>query len=39
VHVHDAILVVVRIEDGGPGADDEPLVYHARRYLRPGTDA
>jgi hypothetical protein len=37
--VHDAIVVVVRIEDGGPVADDEPLVYHARRYLRPGVEA
>jgi flavin reductase (DIM6/NTAB) family NADH-FMN oxidoreductase RutF len=39
IHVHDAIVVVVRIEDGGPVADDEPLVYHARRYLRPGVEA
>ncbi len=39
VHVHDAIVVIVRIEDGGAGVEDEPLVYHARRYLRPGSEA
>ncbi|MCJ1711348.1 flavin reductase family protein [Clavibacter michiganensis subsp. phaseoli] len=39
VPVHDAIVVVVRIEDGGAGVDDDPLVYHARRYLRPGAEA
>ena len=39
VPVHDAIVVVVRIEDGGAGVDDDPLLYHSRRYLRPGAEA
>jgi flavin reductase (DIM6/NTAB) family NADH-FMN oxidoreductase RutF len=34
--VEQAALVVVRIEDGGFGEPDEPLLYHQRQYWRPG---
>lgn len=33
VPAHDNAVVIVRIEDGALGADDEPLLYHERRYL------
>lgn len=32
VAVHNAAVVVVQIEDGGLGDDDEALIYHERRY-------
>lgn len=35
VRVADNAVVVVQIEDGGLGADDEALVYHERGYHRP----
>jgi flavin reductase (DIM6/NTAB) family NADH-FMN oxidoreductase RutF len=33
--VHNSAIVVVQIEQGELGADDEPLLYHERRYHRP----
>jgi flavin reductase (DIM6/NTAB) family NADH-FMN oxidoreductase RutF len=32
VSVHNAAIVVVQIEGGGLGEDDEALIYHERRY-------
>ena len=32
VSVHNAAVIVVQIEGGGLGDDDEALVYHERRY-------
>jgi len=32
VTVHNAAVVVVQIEGGGLGEDDDPLIYHERRY-------
>jgi flavin reductase (DIM6/NTAB) family NADH-FMN oxidoreductase RutF len=37
--VHNNAVVVVQIEDGEIGADDSPLLYHERRYFRPGEPA
>lgn len=34
--VEGSALIVVRIEDGGFGEPDEPLLYHQRQYWRPG---
>lgn len=34
--VHNSAVVVVQIESGAIGEDDEPLIYHERRYVRPG---
>ncbi|MCU1560681.1 MAG: flavin oxidoreductase [Mycetocola sp.] len=34
--VHNSAVVVVQIEGGEIGPDDEPLIYHERRYVRPG---
>lgn len=34
--VADNAVVVVRIEDGGLGADDDALLYHERTYMAPG---
>lgn len=34
--VEQSAVVVVRIEDGGLGEPDEPLLYHERDYWRPG---
>lgn len=34
-HVAENAVVVVQIEDGGLGAEDEALVYHERGYHRP----
>src|SRR5690606_6532464 len=36
VPAHDNAVVIVRIEDGGLGAEDDALLYHERRYHRPG---
>lgn len=33
--VHNSAVVVVQIERGELGAEDEPLLYHERRYHRP----
>ena len=35
VPVHGSAVVVVRIGTGGVGEDDDALLYHDRRYLRP----
>lgn len=37
--VHSNAVVVVQIVTGQLGADDEALLYHERRYLRPGDSA
>lgn len=34
--VHNNAVVVVQIETGALGAEDEALLYHERRYLKPG---
>lgn len=34
--VHNNAVVVVQIEQGGFGPDDQALLYHERTYLRPG---
>jgi len=36
VPVADNAVVVVRIEDGGLGDEDEALLYHERSYMAPG---
>lgn len=36
VPVADNAVVVVQVEDGGLGEDDEALVYHERTYMAPG---
>ncbi|MDH6237208.1 flavin reductase family protein [Cryobacterium sp. CG_9.6] len=36
VSVHNSAIVVVQIEDGGIGADDDALLYHERAYRIPG---
>lgn len=36
LQVHNSAVVVVQIESGEIGPDDEPLIYHERRYVRPG---
>lgn len=33
--VHNSAVVVVQIEQGALGPEDEPLLYHERRYHRP----
>jgi flavin reductase (DIM6/NTAB) family NADH-FMN oxidoreductase RutF len=37
VSVHNNAVVVVQIEGGGLGEDDEALLYHERTYRAPGT--
>jgi flavin reductase (DIM6/NTAB) family NADH-FMN oxidoreductase RutF len=34
--VHDSAVVVVSVEDGALGPEDEALLYHERGYRRPG---
>jgi len=34
--VHESAVVVVEIEDGGLGAEDEGLLYRERSWFRPG---
>jgi flavin reductase (DIM6/NTAB) family NADH-FMN oxidoreductase RutF len=36
VPVADNAVVVVQIEDGGLGVDDDALLYHERTYMTPG---
>jgi len=36
VSVHNSAVVVVQIEGGGIGTDDEALLYHERTYRVPG---
>ncbi|MFT2816555.1 flavin reductase family protein [Leifsonia sp. A12D58] len=38
VSVHNNAVVVVQIEEGGMGDDDEALLYHERRYHTPGSE-
>jgi flavin reductase (DIM6/NTAB) family NADH-FMN oxidoreductase RutF len=37
--VHNNAVVVVQIEQGGSGPDDDALLYHERTYLKPGDPA
>ena len=37
--VHNNAVVVVQIEEGSLGDEDDALLYHERRYFRPGTTA
>ncbi|MDJ0335003.1 flavin reductase family protein [Salinibacterium sp. G-O1] len=37
--VHHNAVIVVQIEDGSLGAEDDALLYHERRYFRPGETA
>lgn len=39
IPVHNNAVVVVQIEEGDVGADDDALLYHERRYLSPGETA
>ena len=34
--VHNSAIVVVEIEGGSVGDDDEALLYHQRQYFKPG---
>jgi len=36
VPIADNAVVVVQIEDGDLGDDDQALLYHERTYLTPG---
>jgi len=36
VPVHNNAVIIVEIEDGGLGPEDDALLYHERTYLRPG---
>ncbi|TFD51605.1 flavin reductase [Cryobacterium frigoriphilum] len=38
VSVHNNAVVVVQIEEGGMGADDEALLYHERSYRVPSAE-
>jgi flavin reductase (DIM6/NTAB) family NADH-FMN oxidoreductase RutF len=37
--VRSNAIIVIQIETGGLGPEDEALLYHERRYLRPGGPA
>jgi flavin reductase (DIM6/NTAB) family NADH-FMN oxidoreductase RutF len=37
--VHNNAVIVVQIETGALGAEDDALLYHERRYLKPGPPA
>ena len=37
--VHHNAVIVVQIEDGSLGDEDDALLYHERRYFRPGETA
>jgi flavin reductase (DIM6/NTAB) family NADH-FMN oxidoreductase RutF len=34
--VHNNAVVIVQVEDGALGEPDDALLYHERRYMRPG---
>jgi len=34
--VHNNAVVVVQIEEGALGAEDDALLYHERAYMKPG---
>ncbi|MFC5930165.1 flavin reductase [Cryobacterium melibiosiphilum] len=38
ISVHNNAVVVVQIEEGGMGADDEALLYHERSYRVPSAE-
>jgi flavin reductase (DIM6/NTAB) family NADH-FMN oxidoreductase RutF len=35
LRVHGAAMVVVEVESGGLGEDDDALIYHERQYMKP----
>jgi flavin reductase (DIM6/NTAB) family NADH-FMN oxidoreductase RutF len=37
--VHNNAVIVVEIEDGSLGDEDDALLYHERRYFKPGASA
>ncbi|MBX3099654.1 MAG: flavin reductase family protein [Salinibacterium sp.] len=37
--VHNSAVVVVEVEDGSLGDEDDALLYHERRYFKPGETA
>ena len=37
--VHHSAVIVVQIDDGSLGDEDDALLYNERRYFRPGTTA
>jgi len=37
--VHNNAVIIVQIDTGALGDEDEALIYHERRYVRPGTTA
>lgn len=37
--VHHNAVIVVQIEDGSLGSEDDALLYHERRYFKPGETA
>ena len=37
--VHNSAVVVVKIEEGGMGENDEALLYYERTYRVPGAEA
>jgi flavin reductase (DIM6/NTAB) family NADH-FMN oxidoreductase RutF len=37
--VHNNAVIVVQVETGALGTEDEALLYHERRYLKPGPSA
>jgi flavin reductase (DIM6/NTAB) family NADH-FMN oxidoreductase RutF len=37
--VHNNAIVVIQIEDGSLGDEDDALLYHERRYFKPGETA
>jgi flavin reductase (DIM6/NTAB) family NADH-FMN oxidoreductase RutF len=39
IQVHNSAVIVVQIEQGGSGDDDEALLYRERMFLRPGGHA
>ena len=39
IPVHNGAIVVVQIDEGGLGAEDEALLYHERMYRVPGPEA
>lgn len=36
IRIEQSVVVIIRIEDGGLGEPDQPLIYHERSYSSPG---
>ena len=39
LRVHNSAVVVIEVEDGSLGDEDDALLYHERRYFKPGATA